>query len=115
MTVAGGIAMLEHVGEVDSRQSVGRQFHFVRRIGTGGFGEVYLAEMLSYGDLRKRVNELDSAGHAPLHLAARVETAASLGALSALLRAGASENQAGATVERVKKARELDRGVLWAL
>ena len=36
--------------------------------------EVYLAEMLSYGDLRKRVNELDSAGHAPLHLCCMSQT-----------------------------------------
>ena len=55
MTVAGGIAMLEHVGEVDSRQSVGRQFHFVRRIGTGGFGEVYLAEMSTASGFAKMV------------------------------------------------------------
>jgi len=37
--------MLGAVGNNDNRPSLGRQFHFVRRIGTGGFGEVYLAEM----------------------------------------------------------------------
>ena len=47
--------MLEHVGEVDNRQSVGRQFHFVRRIGTGGFGEVYLAEMSTASSFAKMV------------------------------------------------------------
>lgn len=47
--------MLVAVGEVDSRQSVGRQFHFVRRIGTGGFGEVYLAEMSTASGFAKMV------------------------------------------------------------
>ena len=47
--------MLVDVGEVDSRQSVGRQFHFVRRIGTGGFGEVYLAEMSTASGFAKMV------------------------------------------------------------
>ena len=55
LTVAGGIEMLLVVGEVDSRQSVGRQFHFVRRIGTGGFGEVYLAEMSTASGFAKMV------------------------------------------------------------
>ena len=47
--------MLVDVGEVEGRQNVGRQFHFVRRIGTGGFGEVYLAEMSTASGFAKMV------------------------------------------------------------
>ncbi len=47
--------MLTGVGNNDNRQSLGRQFHFVRRIGTGGFGEVYLAEMSTASGFAKMV------------------------------------------------------------
>ncbi len=47
--------MLKNVGEVEGRQTLGRQFHFVRRIGTGGFGEVYLAEMSTASGFAKMV------------------------------------------------------------
>jgi serine/threonine protein kinase len=47
--------MLFFVGNNDNRQSLGRQFHFVRRIGTGGFGEVYLAEMSTASGFAKMV------------------------------------------------------------
>ena len=47
--------MLSPVGNHDNRQSLGRQFHFVRRIGTGGFGEVYLAEMSTASGFTKMV------------------------------------------------------------
>ena len=43
------------VGELEGRQTLGRQFHFVRRIGTGGFGEVYLAEMSTASGFAKMV------------------------------------------------------------
>lgn len=44
-----------NVGELEGRQTLGRQFHFVRRIGTGGFGEVYLAEMSTASGFTKMV------------------------------------------------------------
>jgi len=47
--------MLMNVGELEGRQTLGRQFHFVRRIGTGGFGEVYLAEMSTASGFTKMV------------------------------------------------------------
>ena len=47
--------MLWPVGNNENRQSIGRQFHFVRRIGTGGFGEVYLAEMSTASGFTKMV------------------------------------------------------------
>ena len=43
------------MGELEGRQTLGRQFHFVRRIGTGGFGEVYLAEMSTASGFTKMV------------------------------------------------------------
>jgi serine/threonine-protein kinase len=47
--------MLFSVANNDNRQSLGRQFHFVRRIGTGGLGEVYLAEMSTASGFAKMV------------------------------------------------------------
>ena len=47
--------MILSVGNSENRQSLGRQFHFVRRIGTGGFGEVYLAEMSTASGFAKMV------------------------------------------------------------
>lgn len=43
------------MGSTDTGHGVGRQFHFVRRIGTGGFGEVYLAEMSTASGFTKMV------------------------------------------------------------
>jgi serine/threonine protein kinase len=47
--------MLLDVAEQDEHQTLGRQFHFVRRIGTGGFGDVYLAEMSTASGFAKMV------------------------------------------------------------